>query len=195
MSLKDDLIYLRQLGGYIALSVVLFFGTALMGYLAASQDQEFIDLWLKELEMLKWIAALPPWKILIVIFAKNLLACAMAILLGLGLGLIPMLVVTSNGIVLGVVSYQVIHNQGVAYLAAGILPHGIIELPVVLVSIAMGLRLGHLLLLSLIGEKTDLRKEAFLCVRFLLLWAAPLLLLAAAIESFITPIAISLASR
>lgn len=193
MSLKDDAAYIRSIGGYIVISVALFFSTAGMGYVAAGQDPAFAEQWIQELEILKWIMDLPPLMIMILIFLKNLLACAIAILLGIAAGLVPLLVVTSNGTLMGVVSHQVLLNQGPLYLVAGILPHGVVELPVVLVSIAAGFRLGHLFLLALFGEGGELATEARSAIRFLVRIAAPLLLVAAAIETFITPAAISMA--
>jgi stage II sporulation protein M len=176
---------------YIGLSVFLFGLTAVMGYYTAEVDPEFASSWTQELEMLKWIMDQPPLLIMVIIFLKNLLASAMAALLGVGLGLMPLMVVTSNGFLLGIIGYGVVQKAGWLYLAAGILPHGIIELPVVMVCIAIGFRLGHLLALSILREKADLSGETRIAIRFLVRWAAPLLFLAAAIETFITPFAIS----
>ena len=107
------------------------------------------------------------------------------------LGLIPLLVVTSNGFLLGVVAHGAVQQSGLPFLAAGILPHGILELPAVLVSIAIGFRLGYLLVLTLAREKADLAGETRIAIRFLWRYITPILFLAAAIETFITPIAIS----
>lgn len=191
MSIKDDLAYLKSIRIFIGLSVFIFWLTAVMGYFAAAVDPELASNWTKELEMLKWILDQPPVLIMIIIFLKNLLASAMAMLLGLGLGLIPMLVVTSNGFLLGIVGYAALQKAGLLFLLAGILPHGVIELPVVLISIAIGFRLGYLLALTLAKERADLSGESRMAVHFLVRIVAPLLLLAAAIETFITPIAIS----
>ncbi len=191
MSIKDDIAYLKSIRGYIGLSVFLFGLTAVMGYYTAVVDPVFASSWTKELEMLKWIMEQPPLAIMMIIFLKNLLASAMAMLLGLGLGLIPLMVVTSNGFLLGIVGYSAVQKVGWLYLAAGILPHGIIELPVVLVSIAIGFRLGHLLILSILKEKSDLSGEIRVAVHFLIRWVTPLLFLAAAVETFITPFVIS----
>jgi stage II sporulation protein M len=191
LSIKDDLAYLKSIGVFIGLSVFIFGLTTVMGYYAAAVDPELASNWMKELEMLKWILDQPPILIMIIIFLKNLLASAMAMLLGLGLGLIPLMVVTSNGFLLGIVGYAAVQKAGFLFLAAGILPHGIIELPVVLVSIAIGFRLGYLLALTLAKEKVDLSGETRMAIHFLWHWVAPLLFLAAAIETFITPIAIS----
>jgi stage II sporulation protein M len=191
VSIKDDLAYLKSIGVFIGLSVFIFGLTTVMGYYAAAVDPELASNWTKELEMLKWILDQPPILIMIIIFLKNLLASAMAMLLGLGLGLIPLMVVTSNGFLLGIVGYAAVQKAGFLFLAAGILPHGIIELPVVLVSIAIGFRLGYLLVLTLAKEKVDLSGETRMAIHFLWHWVTPLLFLAAAIETFITPIAIS----
>lgn len=184
--------YIRSIRVYIGISVMIFLATAIMGYVAAGSDPEFAASWMKELEALRWIMGLSPLMIMVVIFLKNLLACAMSVLLGLGLGIVPLLVVTSNGMLLGIVSYGAIQKAGVLYLLAGILPHGIIELPVVLTCIAIGFRLGHVLVLAILGEEEDVSGETKKAVLFLVKWVAPLLLLAAAIETFITPIAISM---
>jgi stage II sporulation protein M len=191
VSIKDDLAYLKSIGVFIGLSVFIFGLTTVMGYYAAAVDPELASNWTKELEMLRWILDQPPILIMIIIFLKNLLASAMAMLLGLGLGLIPLMVVTSNGFLLGIVGYAAVQKAGFLFLAAGILPHGIIELPVVLVSIAIGFRLGYLLAMTLAKEKVDLSGETRMAIHFLWRWVAPLLFLAAAIETFITPIAIS----
>lgn len=191
MSVKDDLAYLWSIRVYIGLAVLFFAFSAALGYVEAGLNSQVAEEWMAQLDMLKWITELPPVLIMVVIFLKNFLACAMSVLMGLGLGIVPFLVVTSNGFLLGIVSYETIQKAGVLYLMAGILPHGIIELPVVLLSIAVGFRLGYLVALSIISERTDLTGETRTAVHLLLFRFMPLLLLAAFIETFITPLAIS----
>ncbi len=191
MSIKDDLAYLKSIHIFIGLSVFIFGFTTVIGYFAAAVDPDLASNWTKELELLKWILNQPPLLIMMIIFLKNLLASAMAMLLGLGLGLIPVMVAISNGFLLGIVGHAAVQKAGMPFLLAGILPHGIIELPVVLISIAVGLRLGYLLALTLAKEKADLSDETRMAIHFLARYVTPLLFLAAAIETFITPIVIS----
>jgi len=191
LSFRDDILYLKSIRIFIGISVLLFAAMSAAGYQIAGTDSEVAKTMLEDLQMLKWIMEQPQIAIMAIIFAKNLLASAMAVLFGLGLGIVPLLVVVTNGLLLGIVAYNVIQSESVLYLAAGILPHGIIELPVVLVSIAIGFRLGYAVALSLAGEKADLRGETEKAIGFLIRWAAPLLLLAAFIEAYITPLAIS----
>ena len=191
MSFRDDMTYLKSIRNYIAVSVFLFALTALMGYFAAALDPELAAEWTSQLEALKWIMDQPPILIMMIIFFKNLLACALSVLLGIGLGLVPLMVVTTNGFLLGIVAYGAIQKEGVLYLIAGIMPHGIIELPIVLLSIAIGFRLGYLLVMTVAREEADLAGETRIALHFLVRWITPLLFLAAAIETFITPFAIS----
>jgi stage II sporulation protein M len=191
LSFRDDVTYLKSIRNYIAVSIFLFALTAVMGYFAAALDPELAAQWTKQLEALKWIMDQPPILIMMIIFFKNLLACALSVLLGIGLGLVPLMVVTTNGFLLGIVAYGAIQKAGVLYLMAGILPHGIIELPVVLLSIALGFRLGYLLVMAAAKEEADLAGETRIALHFLVRWITPLLFLAAAIETFITPFAIS----
>jgi stage II sporulation protein M len=189
--LKDEVGYLRLHSNYIGISVLVFAGAMAAGFVAASGDPEFVSAWIKEMEMLRWIMELSPPIIMLIIFFKNLLTCTLAVLLGLGLGIVPLLILISNGILLGVVSYSIINTEGALYLVAGILPHGIIELPTVLVCTAIGLRLGSLLLHSLRKEEADLSGATRRAFIFLLRRATPLLFLAAMIETFITTLILS----
>ena len=162
-----------------------------MGCRAAVVDPELASQWTRELDMLRWILDQPPVIIMLIIFVKNLFTSAMAMFLGLGLGVIPLVVVSSNGFLLGIVGYDAVEKAGISFLLAGILPHGIIELPVVLVSIAIGFRLGYLLAFTLAQEKVNLSGEIKTAFHLLVRWVAPLLFLAAIIETFITPFVIS----
>jgi len=176
---------------FIFMSVFIFALTTAMGCRIAAIDPDLASQWTKELDMLKWILEQPPVIIMLIIFAKNLFTSAMAMFLGLGLGIVPLIVVSSNGILLGIVGYEAVEKAGVPFLLAGILPHGVIELPVVLVCIAIGFRLGYLLALTLAMKEGNLSGEIRIAFHFLVRRAAPLLFLAAAIETFITPFVIS----
>ncbi len=191
MSFKDDIAYLKSIRVFIGISVLIFAVTVVMGYYAAQLNSDLATSMLQEFQMLKWITQLPLPLLMVVIFLKNLLSCIMSVLLGLGMGIVPLIVDTSNGFLLGIVLYNVLQKEGLLYFLAGVVPHGVIELPTVLMSIGIGLRLGYLLALTVFGEKVNLAQEIRIAIHFLVRWVTPLLLLAAAIETFITPIVIS----
>jgi len=191
LSFKDDIAYLKSIRVFIGISVLIFAVTIVMGYFAAELNSDLATNMLKEFEILKWIAQLPSPLLMVVIFLKNLLSCVMSVLLGLGLGVVPLIVDTSNGFLLGVVLYNVLQKEGLLYFLAGVVPHGVIELPTVLMSIGIGFRLAYLIALTFFGEKANLGQEIRIAIHFLVRWVTPLLFLAAAIETFITPIIIS----
>lgn len=190
MNWKDDVAYLRSIRGYILLSVLLFAGSAILGFVAASRDPQLVAIYIEEIgSKIGWILGLSPPMMMEFIFLNNLFASTIAMLLGIGFGIVPALVAVLNGVVLGVIGYHAIETIGVMYLVAAILPHGIIELPTVLICIGVGFRLGHLLLLTFLGKDVDLGGEVRFALR-LLRWVVLFLFLAAVIETLITPIVI-----
>ena len=190
LSWKDDVAYVRSLQSYIFLALALFFGSATMGFLAASSDPELAATYVKEIGgKLAWILDLSPPLMMLAIFANNLFAATISMLLGIGFGIIPAVIAIINGVVIGIVVWHAMDVGGLAFVIIAILPHGIIELPTVFLSIGVGLRLGHLLLLTLQGKNADLGGE-MRSVFSLLKWIVLLLFLAAMIETFITPVLI-----
>jgi stage II sporulation protein M len=81
------------------------------------------------------------------IFIQNATASLIAWLGGLLVGLAPILVVVANGFLIGyVVTYIYISSSSVGdsitLVIAGLLPHGVFELPAVLLAAVLGMKLG-----------------------------------------------------
>jgi stage II sporulation protein M len=187
---KEDAAYLRSIRPYIFLSVYLFLATAALGFAASVRNPELAAVYVGDVaEKLQWILDLSPPKMMMAIFLNNLFASTMALLLGVGFGIVPFIVVVMNGLVVGLVVHQAMLAGGPAFVIVAILPHGIIELPTVLVCIGVGFRLGHLMILTLLGRDGDLGGELLAAIR-LLRWVVLLLFIAAVIETFITPVLI-----
>ncbi|MCR3883132.1 stage II sporulation protein M [Methanotrichaceae archaeon M04Ac] len=188
MNWKEDVTYIRSIRPYILLSVFLFLAAAILGFVISIFQPDLASAYVGDVaEKLRWILELSPAKMMVAIFANNLLASSMALLLGVGFGIVPFIVVVVNGLVVGLVVHQAVLAGGAAFVIVAILPHGIIELPTVLVCIAVGFRLGHLMILTLLGRDGDLEGELRAALR-LLRWVVLLLFIAAAIETFITPV-------
>jgi len=167
---KEDLSYIRAIRPYILLSVCLFLAAAALGFVFSIRHPELAAATVGDVaEKLRWILELSPEKMMLAIFVNNLFASAMALLLGVGFGIVPLIVVVVNGLVMGLVVHQAILAAGLAFVIVAILPHGIIELPTVLVCIG-----------------GDLGGELKAALR-LLRWVVLFLFIAAAIETFITP--------
>ncbi|MGC9514793.1 stage II sporulation protein M [Methanocrinis sp.] len=190
MNWKEDAAYLKTIRPYILLSVGLFCATAALGFFVSLQRPELAAAYVGDVaEKLQWILNLSPPKMMMAIFLNNFFASMMAMLLGVGFGIVPFIVVIMNGLVVGLVVHQAISIGGLAFVIVAILPHGIIELPTVLVCIGVGFRLGHLMIRTLLGGNSELEGELRSAIR-LLRWVVLLLFIAAVIETFITPVLI-----
>ncbi len=129
--------------------------------------------------------------LLIKIFLNNLEACVLLFLGGASLGLITLLIISLNGMVIGGVIGMVGAERGFPFMAAAIIPHGIFEIPAFIISGALGLSLAHALWDEFRGTGDAAETGRQLGKTFLTI-VLPLVLLAAFIEVFVTPVVISL---
>lgn len=132
--------------------------------------------------------------IFLFIFLNNAVKSILIIFLGAFLGFLPVGFLLLNGMVLGYVYDLFMQEGGTLWqLVVGILPHGIIELPAVIIACAYGIRLGVLVLKKIIpwlvpmhrsqeGEMKSFMKRIFPLSGFLVVT----LLIAAIIEATLT---------
>ncbi len=187
--MQKDVEYLYSLKKYILAAAGIFIISLLIGVLVSILDPQASE---RLFEMLKEafssITTLDPFERMLKIFENNVRNSLMALLLGVVFGITPFAVAVINGFVLGVLAELLSRQQGVLFVIAAILPHGIIELPMVLISVGIGFRLGYEMYRFLIGERTNLKQEFLQGIWFYLVRIAPLLFVAAFIESYITPV-------
>ncbi|MFD2672431.1 stage II sporulation protein M [Marinicrinis sediminis] len=130
------------------------------------------------------------------IFLNNAIKGVLIIFAGLLLGLLPLLFIVMNGMILGYL-YMSLEQAGESALlifVKGILPHGIIELPVIIVAASYGLRMGVLALQAL-GRRSGNRQAGGMTLSGMFKVSLPLSLLiagalfvAALIEAYLTPL-------
>lgn len=150
------------------------------------------DLLAEDLEALRELAAmLGPFQVstAIFIFLKNVSVLLLSFIFSPILCLLPILALILNGGLLSFVSVAVVQQESVGLLLAALLPHGIIELPALIIGEAAALSFGALAITALVskerrnrllpGLKQNLRYLAIACI---------LLLPAAIIETYITPL-------
>jgi stage II sporulation protein M len=147
----------------------------------------------------------PDWQMGIVLFGNN---TRMAIGVGMLLAAIPLLgslyamfSMLLNGALIGVVA--VLIDKPPAYLLAGLAPHGIFELPAIVLAAGLGLRTNIILVKGVVAAARDKEsrtvdmlyssirdiKRAWAVMYLILV----LLVIAAIIEAYITPELLSLA--
>lgn len=187
--MRKELEFLKSSGKYILIVAGIFIISFIAGLLVSLHDLGLSE---NYLEMLKnsfgWIKDLNPIAIMLVIFLNNAVKSLLSLVLGAGFGLIPVLFVAGNGLLLGLLVNLVLKQEGFLFVIAAILPHGIIELPMILISAGLGLRLGYFMYISLKGEKKDMRFELIESLGIYMRIIMPLLFLSAMIETFVTPL-------
>ncbi len=175
---------------WVFIAILLFVFSIVVGWTTPGGTERLLDeniTALKELSII--LASLPPAVIAIIIFIKNSVALLISFALSPLLCLTPILALTSNGALLGMVSAIVIEEESLGTLLAGLLPHGIIELPAFIIGEAAALNFGSLAIVSLFKKEARnlLRPHFKQNLRYLLI-ALALLLPAAIIEAFVTPL-------
>lgn len=128
------------------------------------------------------------------IFLNNLRASFFAMVLGIFLGVMPILTSVVNGYLLGFVAREAVMVEGLGSLWR-IFPHGVFELPAVLFSIGIGLRLGSQVVrrgMGRLGEAEEGKGVGYVfreALRFFVFVVFPLLALAAVIEGVLIGLA------
>jgi stage II sporulation protein M len=182
--------YVKESKWYILLSIGVFMIFAVFGAVLALTVPGATDMLDAAFGGLS--TDMPSWQLAIFLFLNNGIKNLVLAMLGIIFGFTPTLMLSVNGAVFGIATVYVIGKAGILYLIAGILPHGIIELPMLWWSCAIGLRLGHKSLLFFpqrITKKEFFREVKMGAAQFL--YIVPLLGLAAIIEAFVTPVILS----
>lgn len=105
-------------------------------------------------ELSGFLASLPPVVIAIFIFIKNSLSLLLSFLLSPILCLVPLLALTANGWLLGWISAKVIEEESLSFLLAGLLPHGVLELPAFIIGEAAALSFGAMAIVLVIKRES-----------------------------------------
>ncbi len=135
------------------------------------------------------LASLPPALIAIVIFIKNVSALLISFILSPIFCLAPVMALTVNGWLLGFISVMVSQEKSVGFVLAGLLPHGIFELPALILGEAAALSFGAVVILALFKkERRSLLLPSLKQNLKYLMIALALLLPAAIIETYVTPL-------
>ena len=185
--LKEAKQYLYGLKKYIMFSSYIFTISVFGGYLIAQNYPEETQLLIEEISsMFLSGEEVTSWQIFLFIFENNVSKLFILLLLGAFAGLIPILSVFANGLLLGIFAQVVSEEISWTFFFLGILPHGIIEIPVLIISSAIGVRIGKVAIWRLFSKKESLLKELFKALKFFILVLVPLIFIAALIEAFLT---------
>jgi stage II sporulation protein M len=177
----------------IIITILLFCATITIGWVGTVQNPQIGEDLMKlfEKEVAGQITGKDTPEIFVRLFFNNLEACVLLFLGGASFGILTILILSLNGILIGSVMEIVHKDHSVIFVAAAILPHGIFEIPAFILSGSFGILLAQ----SLITEwynGGDAAQDARGFARLFIVYVVPLVLIAAFIEAFITPIIIHL---
>lgn len=187
--------YLKNTKNEFIFMSILFIFSLIIGYIIAIIYPQIASISLEDIaklaEMVKGLSLI---QIFLIIFINNTIKSLFILVSGFIFGIIPLLFIAYNGYFLGIVCHKIILEKGFLYLFAGLLPHGIIEIPMVLLSGAIGLRLGIQMFATIKGQNISLKNELSEGLKLFFYYIAPLLFFAAIIETFVTSAIISFVS-
>ena len=175
---------------WIFIAVFLFSAGLVSGFAAPTSIASLVSQDIAALEEFsRALASLPLPLIAILIFIKNASALVIGFVLSPILCLVPILTLTINGWLIAFVSTVVIQEKSLGFLLAGLLPHGIFELPALILGQAAALSFGAMVILALFKreKRNQLLPTLKRNLKYLLI-ALALLLPAAIIETYITPL-------
>lgn len=178
-------------GIILGVTVILFVIGALTGFLIAGQWPDFAQKMVASFtKALSHLTKLKGIHLALGIFLNNLRVCLLFLLIGAFLPPVPGLIVYQNGFFLGVLSWFTItiRDKTASHLILGLAPHGILELPAVFLAAAAGAYLGweHWKTWAGCGQYNWAKSWNY-ALRWALIVTA-ILLPAALIEVFITPL-------
>ena len=148
-----------------------------------------------EVEQLGLTDDVPQSQMMATLFFNNITASLLSMLYGL-IPFLPLsaLALGTNALMLG--AFAAIYQQqgiGLGVYVLGVLPHGIFELSALILSCALGLlicRTGTERILK--KSDTPFFRRVLDCIRVFLTFSVPLLLVAALIETYVTPALLNL---
>lgn len=181
----------------LLIALILFLAGGVLGWIGTGSLQKLLS---QQLEGLSQISgdlrdsAHPQWSFFTFIFANNSIKSVAVIFLGALFGVIPAIFLLINGAVIGyLIHLSAMQEQDLFQLIVkGLLPHGIIEIPAIIIACAFGLQFGGKVVQSLLGpvrdqEQRNLNWSGFMRQALSVsVWVVILLFIAAIIESTIT---------
>lgn len=188
----------EQYGHYVFITTVAFLAIAVMAYIAGRIFPDipaYILDWFNESVENSGIVREDGSFSVVALFLNNLQAMTLSVLYGfIPFLFLPALSLGVNSVILGVLAAYYSNNSfSLLVLLAGILPHGICELPALFLSLGAGLCLCKNINAYIRKNEKGVMKPLLLNIlRTVCILVLPLLAVAAVMETYVTPLVMSL---
>jgi len=174
---------------WVLIAICLFCIGIFFGLTAAADSAGFLNEELITIEELGTV--LGPFRVstAVFIFLKNVSALLLSFIFSPVLCLLPVLALMVNGALLSFISEVILQENSLGFLLSGLLPHGIFELPALIIGGAAALSFGTAVLtVPFRRERRKLLLQNLKQSAWYLVIACILLVPAAIIETFVTPL-------
>jgi stage II sporulation protein M len=178
-NITESIQYLKESQKYIIMSTIFFFIFSIIGFTFPIFKEEIFNL---IAEILAMFEGLNIFQTIALIFFNNARASLISILLGTLFGILPLIIVLTNGYIIGFV-VRLVTEESSFIETWRLLPHGIFEIPAILISIGLGLRIG-INLFTKTGKK-DFFNNLNKSLKVFIIFIVPLLIIAAIIEGIL----------
>jgi stage II sporulation protein M len=183
----DQADYVRSLMPAYTIAFLIFFFSLAAGY--SLGDFDIMDAYIDTLP--SGIQDYTLVQFLMFIIGNNVFNGFLWIILGYVFSFPSLYLSALNGFVIGNISHTMILESSLSFVLVGLIPHGIVEIPTLLLCSAMGMGLGYSLINRLRG-RGSLRLELVKAMRLFITRVLPLIVLAAVIEVTVSPFLMSL---
>jgi stage II sporulation protein M len=192
---------LRDITTELKIAIVIFVAALLIGFLNSANPPEFITTIMNEfIDMAESIGIENTVDLFSFIVINNLIAVFSVVTAGLLFGISPLLSTVINGYLIGIVTGEMIRGGELVLVIAGIVPHGLLELPALFMAIGTGLYLGKQTFMTMKRVRVEksfikkirrtiqiLAKDLVASLKFAWVIITPLIVIAALIEATATP--------
>jgi stage II sporulation protein M len=169
--------FLKESKWYVVFALGIFMVLFLIGFVYPFFFRQQIFHWIEKLILS--LEGKGTFEIIGFIFFNNIKASFFAIVTGIGFAILPLITIIFNGYILGFVVRESAVREGIGVVWQ-LAPHGIFELPAILLSIGFGFKIGLDLFKGDVKKRLEYNfKEA---LRFFVFVIFPLLLVAGIIE-------------
>ena len=172
--------YIQESKNFVYYALGIFFAFALIGYFFPAPPAlsekifQFVEELFKQTEGMSWS------QLTSFIFFNNLQSSFFGLFLGIFFGLFSITALIANGYLVGFVSSVVSEKESILSLWR-LLPHGIFEIPAILISAGLGIKLGTFIFQK--NKKETLKELVLKSLKTFFFVIVPLLIVAALIES------------
>ena len=172
--------YIKESKNYIYVTIFLFTISIILGFIFSEKLSFFKEI-IKEI--LKQTEGLNTIEMIFFIMQNNIQSSLLTIILGIAFGIFPLISIILNGTLIGyVLSITSQINGPTTWLL--LLPHGIFEIPAILISMGLGIKLGAPLFTNK-KPLQEFKRRIYQTANVFIMIIIPTLILAAIIEGIL----------